>query len=530
MKTKIIVITGGVYSSLGKGIVASSIGRILVENNFKVSMQKLDPYLNVDPGTLSPYEHGEVFVTNDGAEADLDLGHYERFIDAPLSQISSITSGKIYSEVIENERKGNYGGETVQVIPHVTDMIELKIKTIIKKNNPDFLIIEIGGTIGDIESLPFVESLRIFSSKYGRKNFLFIHCSPIIELKANKERKTKPTQHSIKNLRNLGITPNMLVLRSSVEIKKEDIVKLSWTCDIEETMIFVSKDCESIYEIPTLLFKQGILKSIFKYFNVTKKQTSMKNWNKFLDTITSEKTSKSYIAIVGKYIELNDSYLSIIESLKIASWKLGSELEFDLVDAAKLTKENYRDTLSKYTGILAPGGFGLRGIPGKVLSAKFARENKIPYFGICLGMQVAMISFANDILKLSNANSSEFDPKTKNPIFFEMSNNKNIGGSLRKGIKEFEIIENTLASKIYDNSIGHERHRHRYAFNNKYTENFEDKGMIISGISTDKIVEIIELKDHPFYIGVQFHPEFKSRPGNPHPIFEAFIKSSLVGK
>lgn len=531
METKIIVITGGVYSSLGKGIIAASIGRLLKENGFSISMLKLDPYLNVDPGTLSPYQHGEVFVTNDGAETDLDLGHYERFIDTPLSGMSSMTSGKIYLEVIENERKGNYNGNTVQVVPHVTDMIESKIKKIILANKLDFLIIEIGGTIGDIESLPFIEALRIFSAKYGRKNIMFIHASPIIELEANKERKTKPTQHSIKNLRSLGINPNMLVLRSSTEIKKEDMQKLSWTCGIDENMIFVSQDCDYIYDVPPLLFKQGILNSLFDYFEIKKRETSITNWKKFVETIHVKKTSFAYIAIVGKYVKLNDAYLSIIESLKIAAWNIGVELKFELIDASKINDDNYQLKFKNYTGILVPGGFGQRGIEGKILSAKYARENNIPYFGICLGMQMALISFAKDVLNLKNANSIEFDEKTIEPIFIEMKKENKIGGTLRRGAKLFSIKKNSLASKIYSRSEASERHRHRFAFNNDYSAVFEKSGMIISGISNDdNVAEIFELKNHPFYIGVQFHPEFTSRPNNPQAIFKSFVKSSAHKK
>jgi len=528
METKIIVITGGVYSSLGKGIIASSIGRLLKESGFSISMQKLDPYLNVDPGTLSPFQHGEVFVTNDGAEADLDLGHYERFIDTPLSEMSSITSGKIYLEVIENERNGNYKGNTVQVVPHVTDMIESKIKKLISNDKPDFLIIEIGGTIGDIESLPFVEALRIFSSRYDRRNIMFVHASPIIELEANKERKTKPTQHSIKNLRSLGINPNMLVLRSSAKIKKDDLVKLSWACGIDENMIFVSQDCNYIYEVPTLLFEQGILDSLFNYFNIKKEKISIDKWKNFVKTIYDKKNSFANIAIVGKYVELNDAYLSIIESLKISSWSTSIDLKFELIDASSITSQNYESKFKDFTGILVPGGFGERGIEGKILSAKYARENKIPYFGICLGMQVALISFANDVLNLKNSNSIEFDLKTPNPIFVEMEKEKKIGGTLRKGAKTFSIDQDSLANKIYKKTEVSERHRHRFAFNNKYIDDFKNKGMIASGVSLDKVVEIFELKDHPFYIGVQFHPEFTSRPNNPQLIFKNFVEKSSL--
>ncbi|MGL5630552.1 MAG: CTP synthase [Mycoplasmoidaceae bacterium] len=531
MKTKIIVVTGGVYSSLGKGIIASSIGRILKENNFKISMQKLDPYLNVDPGTLSPYQHGEVFVTCDGAEADLDLGHYERFIDVNLSQEASITAGKIYSSVIEDERKGLYNGNTVQVVPHVTDKIISSINLIISKENLDFLIIEIGGTIGDIESLPFIEALRIYSGKYGIKNFMFVHASPIIELNANKERKTKPTQHSIKNLRSLGINPNMLVLRSSIFLKKEDIKKLSWTCGIEEKMIFLSKDCQYLYEIPDMLFNQGILKSIYDYFKIKNKPHSLTGWQNFLSSIDSSKLKVANIAIVGKYVELNDSYLSVIESLKLAGWKIGSDVNIELIDATKINEENYIEKLRSFTGILVPGGFGIRGIEGKILAAKYARENMVPFFGICLGMQAALISFARDILNKKDAHSTEFRENTKSPIFKLINENEeNVGGTLRKGLKKILLNDKSCAFDIYKSNSVFERHRHRYAFNNNYSSEFEKKGLLFSGISDDNVSEIFEIKDHIFYMGVQFHPEFISRPSNPHPIFKYFLEKSSIEK
>ncbi|MGL5640166.1 MAG: CTP synthase [Mycoplasmoidaceae bacterium] len=528
MKTKIIVVTGGVYSSLGKGIIASSIGRILTEFNYNVSMQKLDPYLNVDPGTMSPYQHGEVFVTKDGAETDLDLGNYERFIDRDLSKFSSVTAGSIYYEVITNERNGKYEGKTVQVVPHIVLKIQERITNLIKKDKPDFLIIEIGGTIGDIESLPFIEALRIFSGTYGRKNLLFLHCSPILKVNANDELKTKPTQHSVKSLRNLGITPNILIMRSEKDLDDSIIQKLSWTCDIDKDNIFVSKDCKSIYSIPKMLYEQGIIKSISKYFEIRNfKKGSLTKWNKFLETVNNEKAYKSRIAITGKYSCLIDAYISVIESLKLSSYKVGVDLEIDLIDITKIKKENIVKKLSTYDGILIPGGFGERGIQEKILVAQYCREKKVPLLGICLGMQAACLDIAINVLKQKDASSEEFNKKSKYIVFNEkISSNKNFGGTLRLGNKEIRIVDNTLASKIYNKKIIEERHRHRYIFNNEKISDFEKSGIIFSGFSkNNNIVEIVEYKDHPFYIGVQFHPEFISRPNKIHPIFEKFIES-----
>ncbi len=528
MKTKIIVVTGGVYSSLGKGIVAASIGRILKEFGFKISMQKLDPYLNVDPGTLSPYQHGEVFVTKDGGETDLDLGHYERFIDHDLNKYSSVTSGKVYNEVLNDERAGKYDGKTVQVIPHITNKIQENIRRLIKADKPDFLIIEVGGTIGDIESLPFIEGLRSFASMYPRKDVMFVHCSPLIKIHSNGEIKTKPTQHSVKTLMNLGIRPDVLVLRSEELVDDNTKQKLAWTCDIDKNNIFCSLDCKTIYEVPKVFYDQNIHKSIFKYFRINKKG-NINNWEKFLNTIYCPKKFHAKIAIVGKYTELPDAYLSLIESLKIAAYKLNVDLDLNLVPSQTINENNYKTTLKPYDGIIVPGGFGLRGIEGKILAARYCRENNIPYFGICLGMQIACIEFAKNILNLEKPNSTEFDDKTPHPIFciMEPTSQKEIGGTLRLGNQEVVIKPNTLASKIYKTKPVYERHRHRFSFNREYIEQFEKAGFIVSGLSANKkIVEIMELKNHPFFIGVQYHPEFQSRPLNPNPIFLKFIDVS----
>lgn len=528
MNTKIIVITGGVYSSLGKGIVCSSIGCILKNAGYKISMLKLDPYLNIDPGTLSPYQHGEVFVTEDGSETDLDLGHYERFTDINLNQNNSVTSGSIYYEVLSDERLGKYNGKTVQVIPHITQKIEDRILKNIKATNPDFLIVEIGGTIGDIESLPFVESLRIMKSKY-KDNFLFIHLSPLFKLKANSEIKTKPTQHSIKNLRNLGINPAILILRNESDLHADDIRKLSWTCDISEDNIFVSKDCEHIYEVPKILYEQKIANAIARYFKLKNKKVNMLPWNQFLDTITKPKSKKLKIGIVGKYIELNDSYFSIIESLKISAYYLNIDLIYDLVDSTKITAQNCAKSLKGYDGILVPGGFGNRGIDGMKTVANYCVENDIPYFGICLGMQVLCINQANQKMKLANANSLEFDNTTQDPIFIEIDKStKKIGSSLRRGNKEVKISQKTLAYSSYKTDNIVERHRHRFCFNNEYIPLFEKNGFVFSGMgSQDNIVEIVELSNKRFIIGVQYHPEFLTRPNKIHPLFKTFLEKSL---
>ncbi|MGL4647142.1 MAG: CTP synthase [Mycoplasmoidaceae bacterium] len=526
MKTKLIIVTGGVYSSLGKGIIASSIGRILIENKHNVSMQKLDPYLNVDPGTMSPYQHGEVFVTSDGAETDLDLGHYERFIDRNLSKLSSITAGSIYYEVIQDERNGKYKGKTVQVVPHITLKIQEKISELIDRDKPDFLIIEIGGTIGDIESIPFIEALRIFSGNYGRENIMFIHCSPLLNVSTNKEIKTKPTQHSIKFVRNLGITPNILIMRSDKDLDENCIQKLSWTCDIDKSNIFVSKDSDSIYMIPKFLYEQGILKSIGKYFNIRKIENgSMDKWYSFLKTIHAKKKYEASVAIVGKYSKLIDSYMSIIESLKLTGYKLGVDLKIKLIDVTKINTDNIKEILGSFDGILIPGGFGERGMKEKILVSKYAREAKIPFFGICLGMQAACLDVSINLLNKADANSIEFDEHTSFVVFKEKTyTQKKMGGTLRLGNKEIIISDNTLAKKIYKKNSAVERHRHRFIFNNELIQTFEKSGMIFSAFSKeDKTVEIIELKDHPFFIGVQFHPEFLSRPKEVHPIFLNFV-------
>lgn len=527
MACKIIVVTGGVYSSLGKGIIASSIGCILKNANYKICMMKLDPYLNINPGTLSPYQHGEVFVTDDGCETDLDLGHYERFTNSNLTHNSSITSGKIYFNVLSKERTGFYNGKTVQVIPHITGEIQEKIYSLIKETKPDFLIIEIGGTIGDIESLPFIESLRILSNDYGRDNILFVHASPLFQLSTTNELKTKPTQHSIKNLRNLGIFPKILVLRNNEIISKEDKEKISWTCDIDLDNIFVSKDCKSIYEVPKILYEQGIHESIFKNFKIKSKKVDMLDWNKFLESISNEKLPKLEIGLIGKYTKLSDSYLSVIESLKIAAASINLQTSINLIESTNLNHENYIEILSKQDCIIVPGGFGKRGISGMEIAVQYARENNVPFLGICLGMQVAILETCRNILKLENFGSTEFEKDLKYKIFEENKVEKN-DNSLRLGVKEIKVSENSLAHKIYNKNIISERHRHRYSFNHQYLNEIEKAGLTITGFSEDrsKIVEIVENKNLDFFMAVQFHPEFLTRPNNPAPIFVEFLKKT----
>ncbi|MGL4948095.1 MAG: CTP synthase [Mycoplasma sp.] len=504
MKTKIIVVTGGVYSSLGKGIVASSIGCILKHGGFSVAMLKFDPYLNTDPGLLNPLQHGEVFITEDGQKADLDLGHYERFTGLNVTDASTWTSGKLYTELLREELEGKFDGATVQVVPHFTGKIIEKIHYAVEKNNnPDFLVIEIGGTVGDIEGLPFIEALRIFNAK--NNNILFVHCSPLFQLSANDEIKTKPTQGSIKSLRNLGINPAFLVLRYKEIINEYDKNKLSWTCDIKDENIFVSKDCKYLYEVPKVLFDQGIHTSLMKYFNIDGAKFDMTNWNNFLESIYAEKSKKVNVCICGKYTALNDSYLSLIESLKIAAYKNAIDLNFDLLESSDLDEANYKEKLAKYNGFIVPDGIGERGVKQMEFVAKYCHDQNKPYLGIKLGMQV-MLNYLNSLTgnKISDI-SKEIDPKTF------------LGG------REFNIKQDTVASKIYGDTKTCERHWSSWILNKDVVSQFKD--ITISGYDKNNEVEIIELNNHPFFIGTLFHPEFPSKPANPNAIFNAFIKA-----
>ncbi|WP_025724958.1 CTP synthase [Acholeplasma granularum] len=529
MATKYIFVTGGVVSSLGKGIAASAIGQILKSRGLKVFTQKFDPYINVDPGTMSPYQHGEVFVTDDGAETDLDLGHYERFIDINLSKESSITTGKIYQNVINKERRGDYNGATVQVIPHVTDEIKLKLKEAAKSSKADVIITEIGGTVGDIESLPYLEAIRQARRDFGYKNTLYVHNTLVPFLKASNEIKTKPTQHSVKELRSLGIQPDIIILRSEVNIVKSVKEKIALFCDVNYEAVFESLDVNVIYESILNFRRQKIDDYILNHFGIENNVIpNMQPWEDLIERIKSPKESIT-IGLVGKYVSLQDAYLSVSESLKHAGFYHQTEIKIKWLNAEKLNEENIESSLKKCDGIIVPGGFGKRATEGKLLAIKFARENKVPFFGICYGMQLATIEYARNVLGYKDANTTEIDPNTSMPLIHTKElDGTNIGGTLRLGLYECELNKESKSYQLYQTKMIKERHRHRYEFNNDYLNIFNDNNFLIAGINPDKkLVEIIELKDHPWFVAVQYHPEFLSRPLRPHPLFKDFVKMSL---
>ena len=530
MKTKYIFVTGGVVSGLGKGITAASLGRLLKNRGYKVTAQKFDPYINVDPGTMNPHEHGEVFVTDDGAETDLDLGHYERFIDENLTKNSSITTGKIYSEVIEKERKGDYLGKTVQVIPHITNQIKEKVYNY-NNTNIDIVITEIGGTVGDIESLPFLEAIRQIGIEQNDNDVAYIHVTLLPFISGSNELKSKPTQHSVKELQRLGINPDILVCRSDTEIPETMKEKMALFCNVRKDNIIENKTVENLYEVPLMLESEGLANAVCKKLNLKNKIPNNLEWEKLIDKIKNIKDKNVNVAIVGKYIDLEDSYLSVIESIKHGGFVNNTKVNIELVDCEKITSSNAKNILKKFNGIIVPGGFGNRGIEGKIETIKYARENDIPFLGICLGMQMAVVEFARNVLGLKDANSEEFNMKSKNKVIHIMEDQKNItqkGGTMRLGVYPCKIKKNTLAYKIYKQELIFERHRHRYEFNNDYKELFEENGLICSGTSPDgNLVEIIELPRNKFFIAGQFHPEFKSRPDKPAPLFSNFIKYIL---
>ncbi len=533
MNTKFIFVTGGVVSSLGKGISASAVARILSKQGFKVFMVKFDPYLNIDPGTMSPYQHGEVFVTDDGAETDLDLGHYERFADLTLTKESSVTSGKIYSTILEKERNGDYLGNTVQVIPHVTDEIKHRMKEAARISKADIVIIEIGGTVGDIESTPFIEAIRQARLEWGYSNTLFIHNTLVPFLHTTGEVKSKPTQHSVKELSSMGIQPDIIILRSEVSIDKHTREKISLFCNVPVNNVLVCKDVKYIYQVALELHKQRIEDIILDHFSLQGKEADMSDWEELVKKIEKIKDSVN-IALVGKYVALHDAYISVSSSLVYAGYKNNTNINITWIDSEKLeslNEEEIKSTFKNIDGIIVPGGFGSRGTDGMKIAIRYARENNIPYLGLCLGMQMATIEYANDVLKLKGANTTEFDPKTKYSIVDYLPNQYKgikLGGTMRLGAYQCKIKKGTKAYKAYQKELINERHRHRYEFNPKYKEKFNDGNFIISGVNpqTD-LAEIIELKDHPFFIACQFHPEFKSRPLNPHPLFVSFIKASI---
>lgn len=531
-KRKYIFITGGVVSSLGKGVATASIAFLLKERGFRVTVQKLDPYINVDPGTMNPYQHGEVYVTEDGAETDLDLGHYERFLEQDMSQINNVTTGQVYSEVIEKERRGDYLGATVQIIPHITNEIKRKIKKAGEEANADFIIVEVGGTVGDIESLPFLEAIRQIRLEEGSKNTLFIHLTLVPYIETAGELKTKPTQHSVMKLREIGIQPDFVVCRVDRPLTESARNKIALFANLPAERVIEGIDVRTIYQIPLIFHSQGFDKKILEHFEIKDKKIELNKWRNFVRSILDAK-DEIEIAVCGKYTHLKDAYKSIIEALTHAGAFFETKVKIKWIESETIEKYGIEE-VKKVDGILIPGGFGHRGIEGKIKACKFARENRIPYFGICLGMQIAVIEFARNVLKLKNANSTEFDPETSQPVIKilpEKENIKYFGGTLRKGAYPCKIKKGTLAEKIYKKNLIYERHRHRYEFNPDYKELFERKGMIISGESPDGyLAEIIEIHGHPFFIGVQFHPEFKSRPLKPHPIFREFIRISKKKK
>ena len=529
---KFIFVTGGVVSGLGKGVSAASIGRLLKRRGLNVFSIKLDPYLNVDPGTMSPLQHGEVYVTKDGAETDLDLGHYERLINTSLTKESSVTSGKIYSAVIEKERKGEYLGKTIQIIPHITNEIKDRIlKAFDAKEKTDVCICEIGGTVGDIESLPFLEAIRQLRRDLGYENTFYMHNTLVPFLYTSMEPKTKPTQHSVKELTGLGINPDAILLRTSEDLDKETTKKVALFCNVNDDAVITVKDCKYIYEVPLNLEKQHLDDLIVKHLRLNCKDVAdMDDWRHFVHKI-QHITESIDIALVGKYTQLHDAYLSVVEALRHAGYALNRKINIVWVDSAKLTNENVDDTLKNVDGIIVPGGFGKRGIDGMIVAIKYARENNIPFLGICLGMQVALIEIARDVLHFSDANSTEFDPKTTHRIIDYLPNQYkgiNLGGTMRLGEYDCEVLKNTKAYELYKKPLIRERHRHRYEFNNLYIDSFKENSVIFSGRNPQTgLCEIIELEDHPFFMASQFHPEFTSRPLSPNPLFYGFIKASL---
>ncbi|QHN50703.1 CTP synthase [Geobacillus stearothermophilus] len=531
--TKYIFVTGGVVSSLGKGITAASLGRLLKNRGLNVTIQKFDPYINVDPGTMSPYQHGEVFVTDDGAETDLDLGHYERFIDINLNKYSNVTTGKIYSAVIRKERRGDYLGGTVQVIPHITNEIKERVFRAGRETNADVVITEIGGTVGDIESLPFLEAIRQIKSDVGRENVMYIHCTLVPYIKAAGEMKTKPTQHSVKELRSLGIQPNVIVVRTEMPMPQEMKDKIALFCDIDPKAVIECRDADTLYAVPLMLQEQKLDQIVCEHLRLNCREADMTEWKALVEKVRNlSKTTK--IALVGKYVELPDAYISVVEALRHAGYAFDTDIEIQWVNAEHVTRDNVAELLKDADGILVPGGFGDRGVEGKIEAIRYAREQRVPFLGICLGMQLASIEFARHVVGLSGAHSSEFDPNTPHPIIDLLPEQKDVedlGGTLRLGLYPCKLQEGTLAYAAYGDEVIYERHRHRYEFNNQYRHLLEEHGFVFSGTSPDgRLVEIIELKDHPWFVAAQFHPEFTSRPTRPQPLFREFVKAALQSK
>ncbi|MFD2170680.1 CTP synthase [Tumebacillus lipolyticus] len=528
---KYIFVTGGVVSSLGKGITAASLGRLLKNRGLKVTIQKFDPYINVDPGTMSPYQHGEVFVTDDGAETDLDLGHYERFIDINLSKNNNITTGKVYWSVISKERRGDYLGGTVQVIPHITNEIKERVFRAAKDTSADVVITEIGGTVGDIESLPFLEAIRQIKSDVGRENVMYIHVTLIPYLGKAGEIKTKPTQHSVKELRSIGISPNIIVCRTSMPLSLDVKRKIALFCDTDQDAVIEAQDADTLYDLPLMFQEEGLDELVVRHFGFDVPKADMTEWIELVSKVKNlQHTTK--IALVGKYVSLRDAYISVAEALYHAGYAADSNIEIDWVPAEEVTEENVEELLRDADGILVPGGFGDRGVEGKIIATQYAREKKIPFLGICLGMQVACIEYARNVLGHADANSSEINELTTHPIIDLLPEQKEIedlGGTLRLGLYPCKVETGTKAYDAYGDALIYERHRHRYEFNNEYREEMKNQGFLFSGTSPDgRLVEIIELADHPWFVASQFHPEFTSRPNRPQPLFRDFVKAALV--
>lgn len=529
MPTKYIFFTGGVVSSVGKGVTAAAIGRILKERGFKVAVQKLDPYINVDPGTMSPYQHGEVFVLDDGAETDLDLGHYERFIDIRLNRMCNITTGQVYAEVINKERRGDYLGGTIQVIPHITNEIKHRITMVAKTTGAEIVLVEVGGTVGDIESLPFLEALRQLRGDLGRENTAYVHVTWLPYIGATNELKTKPTQHSVAELRSIGISPDMIIARADQPVDTSLRDKIALFADVERRAVIPMVTAQVLYEVPLLLEEAGVGDYILEKLGLTpRKQPDFSAWRRLVEEVYRDKPQLK-VALVGKYVELHDAYMSVREALVHAGLHLGVDVDLQWVHSGDLENGKPWERQDEVDGIVVPGGFGMRGVEGKIQAARLARTQKIPYLGLCLGMQLMVVEFARHVFQDETANSTEFDEHTPYPVIDLMPDQQNIvdkGGTMRLGLYPCELQPGTFAAAAYQKSCVEERHRHRFEFNNRFRSEFEKAGMVFSGLSPDgRLVEIVELKDHPFMVGTQFHPEFLSRPNRPHPLFVGFLQA-----
>lgn len=526
---KFVFVTGGVVSSIGKGIAAASLGRLLKSRNYSVSILKLDPYINVDPGTMSPFQHGEVFVTEDGAETDLDLGHYERFTDTAMSRLNSVTTGSIYQAVINKERRGDYQGGTVQVIPHITNEIKERIHRVARNTNPDVVITEIGGTVGDIESLPFLEAIRQFRKDVGRRDVLYMHVTLVPYIAAAGEVKTKPTQHSVKELRSIGIQPDILVCRSEKPLPFNIKEKISEFCDVPANCVITTHDVSSIYEVPLMVEEEGLANQVLDIFGMEQREPNLTHWKAIVEGMRNTCRNVE-VAIVGKYVSLNDAYKSVVEALQHAAIAARATLKIRWVNSEDLETQEADKYLHGVDGVVVPGGFGSRGVDGKVRAIQYVRENQIPFLGLCLGMQCSVVEWARNVAHLERANSSEIDPETPNPVISllpEQQDVVDLGGTMRLGLYPCRIKPETLASRLYQDEVVYERHRHRYEFNNAFRNLFLESGYVISGTSPDgRLVEMIEYADHPFFIASQFHPEFQSRPSAPHPLFVGFMQAA----